>query len=73
VASMTAEERACGGDLESFRMKSETSQSGLLFIGSKLSATVCKREVLLIVLELISSGSSLKPVLMKILSASVQD
>jgi hypothetical protein len=29
-----------GGDLESFMMKSEMPRDGLLFIGSKLSATV---------------------------------
>jgi hypothetical protein len=29
-----------GGDLESFEMKSETTQSGLLFIGLKISAGV---------------------------------
>jgi hypothetical protein len=29
-----------GGDLESFGMKSETTHGGLLFIGSKISATV---------------------------------
>jgi hypothetical protein len=44
------------------------AQSGLLFIGSKLSATVCKIEPLLIVLKLISSGSSLKLLVIKVLS-----
>jgi hypothetical protein len=29
-----------GGDLESFEMKSETTQGMLLFIGSKISAAV---------------------------------
>jgi hypothetical protein len=29
-----------GGDLDSFRMKNETTQDGLLFICSKISATV---------------------------------
>jgi hypothetical protein len=61
------------GDLESFGTKSEMTWGELLFIGSKLSTTVCKIEPLLIVLELISSGSSLKPLLMKVLSAAVQD
>jgi hypothetical protein len=32
--------RERGGDLESFRMKSEMTRDGLLFIGLKLSATV---------------------------------
>jgi hypothetical protein len=29
-----------GGDLESFEIKNEITHSGLLFIGSKISATV---------------------------------
>jgi hypothetical protein len=45
----------------------------LLFIGSKLLAAVCKIKPLLIVLKLISSGSSLKLLLMKVLSVAVQD
>jgi hypothetical protein len=49
------------------------TKGGLLFIGSKLSAMVCKIELLLIVLKLINNGSSLKPLLMKVLSAIVQD
>jgi hypothetical protein len=54
-------------------MKSETTRRGLLLIGLKLSVAVCKLEPLLIVLELISNGFSLKPLLMKVLSAAVQD
>jgi hypothetical protein len=54
-------------------MKSETTQGGLLFIGSKLLVSVLKLEPLLIVLEHICSGSGLKPFLMKVLSAAVQD
>jgi hypothetical protein len=46
---------------------------GLLFICLKLSEAVLKLEPLLIVLELISSGSGLKPLLIKVLSAAVQD
>jgi hypothetical protein len=52
-------------------MKSEMTRSGLLFIGSKLSAAVCKLESLVIVLELISSDFNLKSLLMKVLSAAV--
>jgi hypothetical protein len=53
-------------------MKNETTQGGLLFIGLKLSAPVYKLEPLLIVLELINSGSGLKLLLMKVLSVAVQ-
>jgi hypothetical protein len=62
-----------GGNLESFRMKSKMTRAGLLFIGSKLSAVILKLEPMLIVLELISSGSDLKQLLMNVLSAAVQD
>jgi hypothetical protein len=54
-------------------MKSETTRGGLVFIDSNLSSVVHKRESLLIVLELISSGSGLKLLLMKVLSEVVQD
>jgi hypothetical protein len=54
-------------------MKSEMTRARLLFIGSKLLEAVLELELPLIVLELISSGSSLKPLLMKVLSAAVQD
>jgi hypothetical protein len=54
-------------------MKSEMTRGELLFIGSNLSATVLKLEPLLIVLELINSGSGLKLLLMNVLSAAVQD
>jgi hypothetical protein len=64
VASTTVEET--GMDLESFRTKNEMTRDGLLFIGSKLSAAVYKIEPLLI-------DSSLKPLLMKLLSAMIQD
>jgi hypothetical protein len=50
----------------------EASRGGLLFIGSKLSEAVCKQEILLIVYELISSGSVFKLLLMKVLSEAVQ-
>jgi hypothetical protein len=43
AASTTVEETGgveSNGELESFVMKSETPRGGLLFIGSKLSATV---------------------------------
>jgi hypothetical protein len=66
-------DRAHGGDLECFGMKNETGRGGLLFIGSKLLEMVLKLELLLIVLKLISIDSDLKPLLMKILSAAVQD
>jgi hypothetical protein len=46
---------------------------GLLFICLKLSEAILELEPLLIVLELISSGSGLKPLLIKVLSAAVQD
>jgi hypothetical protein len=46
---------------------------GVLFIGSKISKTVLELELLLIVLELIINDSSLKLLLMKILSALDQD
>jgi hypothetical protein len=62
-----------GRDLESFGMKNETTRGGLLFIGLKLSATVLKLESLLIVLEPINSSSSLKLLLMNVLSSVVQD
>jgi ribosome-associated protein YbcJ (S4-like RNA binding protein) len=45
----------------------------LLFIGLKISEPVLKLEPLLMVLELISSGSSLKSLLIKALSAVVQN
>jgi hypothetical protein len=54
-------------------MKSETTWGGLLFIGSKLSATILKLEPFLIVLELISNSFDLKPLLMKILSTADQE
>jgi hypothetical protein len=44
-------------------MKSEMTRSGLLFIGSKLSAAVCKLESLLIVFKLINNNLSLEPLL----------
>jgi hypothetical protein len=53
-------------------MKNETTRGMLLFIGSKLSTTVLKLEPMLIFLELISSGSSLKPLLVKVLSATIR-
>jgi hypothetical protein len=46
---------------------------GLVFIDSNISAAVYKREPLMIVLELISIGSGLKLLLMKVLSEAVQD
>jgi hypothetical protein len=49
------------------------SWGGLLFIGSKVSKVILNLQLLLIVLKLISSGSGLKPLLMKALLASVQD
>jgi hypothetical protein len=49
----------CGGDLESFGMKSETIRDGLLFIDLNLSAAVLKLEPMSIVLKLINSGSIL--------------
>jgi hypothetical protein len=78
VASTVVEEtggveRAHGGDLESFGMKNEMTQGELLFIGLKLWVTVLKLELVLIVLELIRNGSGLKPWMMKVLSAAVQD
>jgi hypothetical protein len=54
-------------------MKSEMTQDGLLFICLNLSTTVHKREPLLIVLEVISSGFGFKPLLMKVLSEAVHD
>jgi hypothetical protein len=44
-----------------------------IFIGSKISEAVLKLELLLIVLELISSGLRLEPLLMKVLSTMIQD
>jgi hypothetical protein len=49
------------------------TRGGLLFIGSKISIAVCKIELLLIDLELISNSSHLKPLLMKVLLVAVQD
>jgi hypothetical protein len=49
------------------------TRGGLLFIGYKLSAAVCIVESLLIVLELVNRGSSLKLLLMNVLSTTVQD
>jgi hypothetical protein len=46
---------------------------GVLFIGSKILKTVLELELLLTVLELIINDSSLKLLLMKILSALDQD
>jgi hypothetical protein len=63
----------CSRDLESFGIKHKTTWDGLLFICLKLSETVLELEPLLIVLELISSGSGLKPLLIKVLSAVIQD
>jgi hypothetical protein len=63
----------CSRDLESFGIKNKMTWDGLLFICLKLSEAVLKLEPLLIVLELISSGSGLKPLLIKVLSAAVQD
>jgi hypothetical protein len=54
-------------------MKSKTTRDRLLVIGSKLSEAVLKPEPLLIVLELISNDFGLKLLLMKVLSAAVQD
>jgi hypothetical protein len=54
-------------------MKNETTRGGLLFIGLKLSAPIYKLEPLLIVLELINSGSGLKLLLMKVLSVAIQN
>jgi hypothetical protein len=54
-------------------MESKMTRDKLLFIGLKLSTTVYKRELLLIVVELISSGSGLKLLLVKVLSVAVQD
>jgi hypothetical protein len=59
--------------LEFFWDESQTTRGGLLFVGSKISEAVLKLEPLLIVLKLISSGSSLKPLLMNILSTAVQN
>jgi hypothetical protein len=61
------------GDFRAFWDESQTTRGGLLFIGSKISEVVLKLEPLLIVLELISSSSSLKSLLMKVLSAAVQN
>jgi hypothetical protein len=49
--------RERSGNLGSFGMESEMTRDRLLFIGSNLSTAVHKREPLLIVLKLISSGS----------------
>jgi hypothetical protein len=54
-------------------MKNEMKRGKLLFIGSKLSKAVLELGLLLIVLELISRGFGLKLLLMKVLSAAVQD
>jgi hypothetical protein len=54
-------------------MKNEMTRGGLLFIGSNLSAAVHKREPLLIVLEIISSSSEFKPLLMEVLSEAIQN
>jgi hypothetical protein len=51
------------GTLEVFGLKDGT-RGGLLFIISKILEVILKLESLLIVLELISSGSSLKLLLM---------
>jgi hypothetical protein len=55
-----------GGDRCSFLDESQTTQNELLFIGSKIS------EVILIVLKLISNSSSLKLLLMNVLSAGLK-
>jgi hypothetical protein len=52
--------------LRAFWAKSKMTWGGILFIDLNLSATIHKREPLLIVLELISSSSGLKPLLMKL-------
>jgi hypothetical protein len=62
--------RLCGRD---FRVESQTTRGKQLFISSKISEAILKLESLLIVLELINRGSSLKPLLMKVLSAVVQN
>jgi hypothetical protein len=61
-----------GRHLESFGMKSKPTWDGLLFIGSKLLAAVLKLESQLVVLELISSGSGLKPLLRKVFVVAVE-
>jgi hypothetical protein len=65
-------ERTRDRDLESFRTKNKTTQDKLLFIGSKLLTSVFKLQSLLIVLELIRSNSSLKSLLMKVLSVTIK-
>jgi hypothetical protein len=54
--------RRLAGTLE-FWDESQITRDRLLFIGSKISEAAPKLESLLIVLELIRSGSSLKPLL----------
>jgi hypothetical protein len=55
-----------GGDRCSFLDESQMTQDELLFIGSKIS------EAVLIVLKLISNSSSLKLLLMNVLSAGLK-
>jgi hypothetical protein len=49
------------GDFRVFWDESKMTRDGQLFIGSKILKSVLKLEPLLIVLKLISIGSSLKP------------
>jgi hypothetical protein len=60
-----AARRPHGGDFIVFWDESQTTRARLLFICSKISEVIFKLELLLIVLELISSCSILKPLLMR--------
>jgi hypothetical protein len=61
------------GTLEFFLDESQTTRCGLLFIDSKIIEADLKLELLLIVLKLIISSSTLKPLLMMILSTVVRN
>jgi hypothetical protein len=65
-------ESAQRGLRQFFRNLCEASHGVLLFICLNLSKSVHKREPLLIVFELISSGSVFKPHLIVVLSEVVQ-
>jgi hypothetical protein len=73
LALRAAERRPHGGDFRVFLDESQTTRCGLLFIGSKILEADLKLELLLIVLKLIISSSTLKPLLMMILSAVVRN
>jgi hypothetical protein len=61
------------GDFRVFWDESKMTRDGQLFIGSKILKAILKLESLLIVLKLTNNSSGLKLLLMKVLSAVIQN